>query len=185
MKERAAAKTISVEAFLEKDSISQVAQPVQPASNGPSSTTGGKKPTSKAAAPKQKKQTVASLARALEGLTVAIPALTAQLTDLTLRTQQIWRRQCKGGSRASALRQPTGSLGIGGSSKASPPFSSLLQAFCPGLKVKDSRWSHWPADPSGAVGGSERACRQLKRPPWHLLLPSSLLVERQESSLNL
>lgn len=49
----------------EPDAVPQEAQQVQPASNGPSSTTKGKKPTSKAAAPKQKKQTVASLGQTI------------------------------------------------------------------------------------------------------------------------
>ena len=115
--------------------LQQVAPPVQPVSNGPSSTTGGRKPTSKAAAPKPKKQTVASLAQTLEGLTIAIPALTAQLTDLSVRTQQM-EESMQGGSRASALRQPIGSLGIGGSSKASPPISSLLQEMPPPRTAK-------------------------------------------------
>lgn len=109
----------------DEEADAEVPDPVGPALNGPSSTAKGKSKAAKPVVPKAKKQTVASLASTLDGLAQALPALTAQMSELASRTQKM-EEAMAGGQRSSALKQPLGSLTTGGSAQPSLPISSLL-----------------------------------------------------------
>ena len=105
----------------------------RPPAPGPSSTTGGKKPAvPKESNPKARKPTVASLATSLEGLSVSIPALVAEVAALSERTQAM-EENIQGGQRLSALRRPLRASDLGGSAKPSSgtAIKTLLQEMPP------------------------------------------------------
>ena len=105
----------------------------RPPAPGPSSTSGGKKPAvPKESNPKARKPTVASLATSLEGLSVSIPALVAEVAALSERTQAM-EENIQGGQRLSALRRPLGASDLGGSAKPSSgtAIKTLLQEMPP------------------------------------------------------
>eukprot|EP00438_Fugacium_kawagutii_P009397 Skav231303 [mRNA] locus=scaffold161:316430:318046:- [translate_table: standard] len=86
---------------------------------------GGTGGEGQAATPK-KRHTVASLADGLEKVTAALPSIMQQLADLTQKVDS-----GSPTSRASALKQPLGSLVSTGSAKASAPLGSYLQQMPP------------------------------------------------------
>jgi hypothetical protein len=71
--------------------------------------------------------TVTQLAEPLDILTQSLPATSAQLRDLTLRTEAMERGASHQTSRPSALRAPLGSLALSGSAKASSPASLVKE----------------------------------------------------------
>lgn len=90
---------------------------------------------SSAAAPK-KRITVASLAESLDAISDALPAITQQLSDLSMRTAAIEAGVAEPPSRASALRKPLGgsttaglssALNLGGLVKAMPPPKTQIK----------------------------------------------------------
>eukprot|EP00438_Fugacium_kawagutii_P001143 Skav218134 [mRNA] locus=scaffold759:371388:377624:- [translate_table: standard] len=83
------------------------------------------------AAPKTGRVTVAKLAESLEAIHAALPNITTQLQELTLRTAAIEEGGARPADRQSALRRPIGSSAMIGSAVGSSNLGALVGEMPP------------------------------------------------------
>lgn len=126
--------------------------PETPASPGPKRTTrkrapGGGTRGDDPSAPStaRKRVTVADLAVSLEAIHASLPAITAQLQDLSMRTSAMEEGARKPPDRASALRRPLGGLAMNGSGGGPPNLNALVEEMPP-RKVQRRRQQKQPPE---------------------------------------